>query len=86
MRGFLQAPMANVVQLFLVTVENMPRQEKESPVPAVQSNNGLKDNLRVFSLTSINKQRPKLRVCVNGIFITDFLDTDADVSIITLES
>ena len=55
-------------------------------MPAVQSNNWLKDELHVFWQTSINKQRLKLRVCVNVIFIIDLLDTGADVSIITLES
>ena len=49
-------------------------------MPTVKSNNGLKDELNVenesrnlvgqrkhiFWQTSINEQRPKLRVCVNG--------------------
>ena len=69
-------------------------------MPAVKSNKGLKDELnvvnesrnlrgqskRIFWQTSINEQRPKLRVCVNGKFITGLLDTGADVSIITPES
>ena len=69
-------------------------------MPAVKSNNGLKDELnvvnesrnlrgqskRIFWQTSINEQRPQLRVCVNGKFITGLLDTGADVSIITPES
>ena len=69
-------------------------------MPAVKSNNSLKDELNVvngsrnlrgqrkciFWQTSINDQRPKLRVCVNGIFIEGLLDTGADVSIITPES
>ena len=40
----------------------------------------------IYCQTSINEQRPKLRVCVNGKFITGLLDTGADVSIITPES
>ncbi len=55
-------------------------------MPTVTNNNDQKDELRVFWQTSINDQRPKLRVCVNGIFITGLLDTGADVSIITPES
>ena len=69
-------------------------------MPAVKSNNGLKDELnvvnesrnlrgqskRIFWQTSINEQRPQLRVCVNGKLITGLLDTGADVSIITPES
>ena len=69
-------------------------------MPAVKSNNGLKDELnvvnesrnlrgqskRIFWQTSINDQTPKLRVCVNFKFITGLLDTGADVSIITPES
>ena len=69
-------------------------------MPAVKSNNGLKDKLNVenesrnmigqrkhiFLQTSINEQRPKLRVCINGIFMEGLLDTGADVTIITPES
>ena len=69
-------------------------------MPAVKSNNGLKYELNVvnesrnlrgqskliFWQTSINEQRPQLRVCVNGKFITGLLDTGVDVSIITSES
>ncbi len=55
-------------------------------MPMVTNNNDQKDELRVFWQTSINNQNPKLRVCVNGIFITGLLDTGADVSIITPES
>ena len=69
-------------------------------MPAVKSNNGLKDELnvvnesrnlrgqskRIFWQTSINEQRPQLRVCVNGKLIAGLLDTGADVSIITPES
>ena len=65
----------------------------------VKSNTGLNDELhvenesknsvgqskRIFWQTSINDQRPKLRVCINGIFIDGLLDTGADVSIITPE-
>ena len=36
--------------------------------------------------TSINDQRPKLRVRINGIVIVGLIDTGADVSIITPES
>ena len=67
---------------------------------AVKSNTGLNDELhvenesknsggqskRIFWQTYINDQRPKLRVCINGIFIEGLLDTGADVSIITPES
>ena len=69
-------------------------------MPTVKSNNGLKDELnvenesrnlvgqrkRIFWQTSINEQRPKLRVCMNGIFIEGLLDTDEGLSIITPES
>ena len=67
---------------------------------AVKSNNSLNDKINVenesrnlmeqrkciFWQNSINEQRPKLRVCINGIFITGLLDTGAYVSIITPES
>ena len=72
----------------------------ESPMPAVKSNNSLKIELkvenesrnlvgqrkRIFCQISINEQRPKLRVCMNGIFIEGLLDTGADISIIGPES
>ena len=41
---------------------------------------------RVFWQTSINDQRLKLRVRINGIVIIGLIDTGADVSIITPES
>ena len=41
---------------------------------------------RVFWQTSINDQRPKLRVRINGIVIIGLIDTGADVSIITPKS
>ena len=41
---------------------------------------------RVFWQTSINDQRPKLRVRINGIVIVGLIDTGAEVSIITPES
>ena len=37
----------------------------------------------IFWQTSINDERPKLRVCINGILIEGLLDTGVDVSIIT---
>ena len=40
----------------------------------------------IFWKTSINDQRPKLRVSINGIFIEDLLNVGADVSNTTLES
>ena len=40
----------------------------------------------MFWQTSINDQRPKLRVCINGIIIYGLIDMDASVSIITPES
>ena len=40
----------------------------------------------IFWQTSINDQRPKLRVHINGIVIIGLIDTGADVSIITPES
>ena len=75
-----------------------PRKLK-TPMSAVKSNTGLNDEFhvenesknsveqskRIFWQTSINDQRPKLRVCINGIFIDGLLDTGADVSIITPE-
>ena len=56
---------------------------------AVKSNTGLNDEINVenesrallrqrkgiFWQTSINDQRPKLKVCINGIFIEGLLDT-----------
>ena len=41
---------------------------------------------RIFWQTSINDQRPKLRVSINDIVIEGLLDTGADMSIITPES
>ena len=55
---------------------------------AVKSNTGLNDEINVenesrallrhrkgiFWQTSINDQRPKLKVCINGIFIEGLLD------------
>ena len=69
-------------------------------MPAVKNHTGLNDGLNVenesktlvgqrkhtFWPTSVNDQRPKLRVCINGIFIEGLLDMGADVSIITPES
>ena len=63
----------------------------EGPIPAVKSNNGLNDEINVenelrtlvgqrkciFWQTSINEQRQKLRVCINGIFIEGLLDMGA---------
>ena len=40
----------------------------------------------IFWKTSINVRRPKLRMCINGIFIEGLLDMGVDVSIITSES
>ena len=34
----------------------------------------------------INNQRPKLRMCINDIFIEGLLDVEVDVSIITSKS
>ena len=51
-----------------------------------ESRNLIGQSKRIFWQTSINEERPKLRVCVNGKFITGLLDTGADVSIITPES
>ena len=53
--------------------------EDESKAP-------VRNRKRIYWQTSINDQRPKLRVCINGIFIEGLLDTGADVSIITPES
>ena len=36
----------------------------------------------IFWQTSINDQRPKLRVCINGIFNGGLLDMGADVSLL----
>ena len=69
-------------------------------MPVVKSNTGLNDGLNVedesktpvgqrkciFWQTSINDQKLKLRVCINGIFIEGLLDMCVDVSIITPES
>ena len=76
-----------------------PRKLK-TPLSAVKSNTDLIDELhveneskisvgqskRIFWQTSINYQRTKLRVCINGNFIEGLLDTGTDVSIITPES
>ena len=40
----------------------------------------------IFWQTSMNDQRPKLRVRINGIVIVGLIDTGVDVSSITLES
>ena len=40
----------------------------------------------IFWQTSINDQRPKLRVCINGIAIVGLIDMGEDISIITPES
>ena len=91
----------DVVQSFPVTVENVSHQENfKNPMHALKSNTGLNDGLNVedesktpvghrkciFWQTSINDQRPKLRVYINGIFIEGLLDTSVNVSIITSES
>ena len=41
---------------------------------------------RIFWQTSINEQRPKLKVQVNGVSIAGLLETEADCSIISPES
>ena len=40
----------------------------------------------IFWQTSINHQRPKLRILINGIVIVGLIDTEADMSMITPES
>ena len=63
---------------------------------AVKSNTGLNDGLNVEDesktsvgerkhilwQTSINDQRPKLRVCINGIFIASLLGMGAEESLL----
>ena len=46
----------------------------------------LENKKHVFWQTSINDQRPKLRVRIYGIVIVGLIDTGSDVSIITPES
>ena len=72
----------------------------KNPEPSVKDHTVLDDGINmedkskipignrkhIFWQTSINDQRPKLRVCINGIFIEGLLDTGVDVSIITPES
>ena len=41
------------------------------------------DRKFIFWQTSMNDQRPKLRVCLNGIVIEGLLDTGMDVTIST---
>ena len=53
--------------------------EDESKIP-------VGNRKHIFWQTSINDQRPKLRVCINGIVIVGLIDTGVDVSIITPES
>ena len=82
-------------------MENMSHLENEkNSMPAVKSNSGLNDGINVendsktqvghrkyiFCQTSINDQKLKPRVCINGIFIERSLDTGVDVHIITPES
>ena len=66
-------------------------------MPAVENNTSLNGGINasktsvgfrkgIFWQTSINDQRPKLRVCINSIFIKGLLVTGVDVSIITPES
>ena len=50
------------------------------------TNNLTIQGFHIFWKTSINDQRPKIRVCINGIVIEGLIDKDADVSIITPES
>ena len=52
--------------------------EDESKIP-------IKKRKCTFSQTSINDQRPKLRVHINGVTIVGLIDKGADVSIITPE-
>ena len=41
---------------------------------------------QVFWQTSINEQRPKLKIWINNIIIEALIDTGADVTIISSES
>ena len=50
-----------------------------------ESNTPVEHRKHTFCQTSINDQRPKLRVHINGTF-EGFLDTGVDVSIIIPES
>ena len=50
------------------------------------TNNLTIQGFHIFWKTAINDQRPKIRVCINGIVIEGLIDKGADVSIITLES
>ena len=79
----------------------MSHQENfKTPEPSVKDHTILDDGInmedkskipignrkRIFWQTSINDQRPKLRVHINGIVIVGKIDTGVDVSIITPES
>ena len=44
------------------------------------------DIRNIFWQTSINDQRPKLRLCINNILIQGLLDTGTDVTIIIPKS
>ena len=46
----------------------------------------IRNRKHIFWQTSINDQRPKLRVHINGIVIVGLIDTGADVTIIISES
>ena len=72
----------------------------KNPLPAKKNHTVLDDGLnmedeskipignrkRIFWQTSINHQRPKLRVCINDIVIKGLLDTGVDMSSIIPES
>ena len=74
--------------------------KSKNPEPSVKDHTVLDDGIsmedkskipignrkRIFWQTSINDQRPKLRVHINGIVIVCLIDTGVDVSIITLET
>ncbi|KAL6068070.1 hypothetical protein STEG23_001423 [Scotinomys teguina] len=60
-------------------LDNRKAKTDESEIPK----NTIK---RIFWQTSINEQRPKLRIRINGLVLEGLVDTGADVTIITPKS
>ncbi|KAL6040906.1 hypothetical protein STEG23_037882 [Scotinomys teguina] len=73
----LKKPMPNVKNE--PALDNRKAKTDESKIPK----NTIK---RIFWQTSINEQRPKLRIRINGLVLEGLVDTGADVTIITPKS
>ena len=99
--GLSEAPKPKVVQSFPVTVEDMSHQENlKNLLPDAKDHTDLDNGINmedkskipvgdrtcIFLQTSINDQRPKLRVHTNNIVTEGLLDMNAEVNIFSPES